>query len=370
MKNELKAASDSASTKQNILDEVAKDLENTREDFRRKIGDLNVKIDSLTTELEISRRDKEASEKLKECAYEEMQVYKDEAVSAKDNYERELAMHAEARKELQSIRTKLDEETASHHHTKDKLQELEKRWDSQKSEWEDTISRMEESNKNSEHRLEEAKKQIEVLHSHISRLSQSLEKAHAEQRSLSSGNEQETLSIDESVTRLEKEVFDLRQVISFQQNEKRLIEDQLDSARRAAERERAAADVAKRSLRDLRSELEIQQNKPNDVSDSSSMDTSLLQTKLQQAEEQLVLLRESNKMLRQETEELKKTTEALTHETNAAKGVIEPINKRCMVLEVEKSALEAEKESLMREVDAWRDRVQGLLKKFNQVSVF
>jgi nucleoprotein TPR len=365
LKGDLQLASERAILKQNILDETAKELEISRADFKQKLEDLNATILSLSAELEASRRDKDASEKQRDCALEEMHIYRNEAIAAKDNYERELALHADARKELHSIRVKLDEEIRAHVCTKDQLKDLVAQLESGRKSWEDSESILKEAQKNTEDRLVDAQKQIEILHNHIARLSQSLEKA----RPTTSEIEQAPSTQDELALRLEKEVFDLRQVINFQQNEKSLMEAQLESARRTAERERAAAEIAKRSLLELRNELECQQNEKNDMVVSSTLETSTsLETKLKVAEEQLVLLRESNKMLRTETENLNTVVETLKNETNVAKSALEPMNKKCMSLEVANSELEAEKASMSRELDAWRERVQGLLKKFNQVN--
>jgi TPR/MLP1/MLP2-like protein. len=368
LKGDLQRASDNAALKQSLLDEAVKELETNRMEFNQKIEDLNATIFSLTTELETSRQDKDASQKQRDSVLEEMRIYRSEANVAKDNYERELALHADARKELHSLRMKLDEETRSHICTKDQLKELEIKVESEKKSWENSTVTLKETQKNAEDRLVEAQKQIEILHNHVARLTESLEKAQSSQHRTASESEESLPTQNEVVARLEKEIFDLRQVVNYQKNEKNLIEAQLESSRRTAERERAAAEIVKRSLQDLRSELQRQQDDTKEVVNVSSAETATsLQTKLNVADEQLVLLRESNKMLRLETEKLNMVVETLKSETNIAKSALEPMNKKCMSLEVSNSELEAEKASLRREVDAWKERVQGLMKKFNQV---
>jgi len=368
LKRDLQTASDNVALKQSFLDEAVKEVETSRTEFNKNIEDLNATILTLRAELESSRLDKDASEKQRDSVLEEMHIYRNEANAAKDNYERELALHADARKELHTLRMKLNDEIHSHIITKDQLKDLENHLESGKKSWEDTSRILRESQKNTESRLVDAQNQIEILHNQISRLSQSLEKAQAGERATHAEGEEEQSTQNETVLRLEKEVCDLRQVTTFQQNEKKLIDAQLESARRSAERERAAAEIAKRSLQELRAEFEREQNEVKDVVGSSNLETTAsLQTKLKVAEDQVVLLRESNKMLRLETEKLGKTVEALKNQINDAQGAFEPIKKKCAALEVANSGLEAEKASLSREVEAWRERVQGLLKKFNQI---
>jgi len=78
-------------------------------------------------------------------------------------------------------------------------------------------------------------------------------------------------------------------------------------------------------------------------------------------------MRESNQLLREETEKLSKSVSTLETDLNDTKVVFEPTVQKCHELEVDKAALEAEKSSLAREVEAWKDRVKSLVSKFHQI---
>ena len=92
-----------------------------------------------------------------------------------------------------------------------------------------------------------------------------------------------------------------------------------------------------------------------------------LREKLKSAEEQLVLLRESNTMLREESHKVTKKLFELQSQFDTLKSSTAPQTKMINNMEVERASLEAEKESLSREVEAWKNRVHNLVSKFNQI---
>ena len=174
----------------------------------------------------------------------------------------------------------------------------------------------------------------------------------------------------EDASALRKTVTDLREMVRFLRSEREMYEAQLESSRRTSERERAAAAVTKRSLDEARAELQILQNQGRSADKENAKSVGEREadaTKIRKAEEQLVLLRESNKLLREEAEKTAKSLQAALLELDTKKKSAAPTEARCRQLEVDKAALEAEKESLAREVDAWKGRVQSLVSKFNTI---
>ena len=371
LNDELKMAKEAALTRQEALEEITKDLSTSRGEQERVADDLKAQIDALKTEIETSKSNQTASETQRSNATEEMKIYKAEATSAKDNYERELALHADARKELQQTRVRWEEEARSHQGTKSQLDNFNYEIASEKSAWEENKRRMEEIQNHAESRLLEAQDQNKILHNQLATLNETLVKIQSEKVDAAADAEgdNDMSSGGDGASLLAKQISELREIVRYQRQEKDVIETQLDSARRTAERERAAAEIAKRSLNQLRIEVDILQkqisDETNDVSSATSVDA--LASKLKQAEDQLVLLRESNAMLRVETEKLRETVEYVNKGTESAKNALGPATEKCRELEVDKSALESEKASLGREVDMWKSRVQGLVKKFNQV---
>ena len=78
-------------------------------------------------------------------------------------------------------------------------------------------------------------------------------------------------------------------------------------------------------------------------------------------------MRESNQLLREEAEKLSKSFSTLDTDLNDTKVVSEPTAQKSHGLEVDKTAIEAEKLILAREVEAWKDCVKIIVSRFHQV---
>ena len=373
LKEELKLVTDTSTARQEAFEELTAGLSTSRGEHEKVVDELKANINAMKTELQTSKTDQISTESQRDNTMQEMNVYKSEARAAKDNYERELALHADARKELQATRGKAESEARLHQNTMSQLNNFNDETARERRAWDESKDRLQEAQKHAEARLAESQEQNKILHSQLAALHETVEKIQTEKVSAvvdSAGEAGETSILAEDSASIAKQVSELREVVRYMRNEKDVIETQLQSARRTAERERAAAEIAKRSLDQLRAEIELLQNEGTKESsvDLSSVDSAVaIAAKLKQAEDQLVLLRESNTMLRAETEKLSQSVEISQNEAQGAKNALEPTKEISRSLEVDKAALEAEKASLIREVDAWKDRVQSLVKKFHQI---
>lgn len=230
--------------------------------------------------------------------------------------------------------------------------------------WQADKIKLEESTQQAKKRYEDLQKQNHLLHEQMTALSENVEKFQAERTSQLVGEKDDNGHTD-------KQLNDMRELLQFKQSECVMLLADLASSKRAAERERTTADMAKKSLDEARAELKvIRDGSKNDGNaGTSNQDTSELRNELKTANDQLVLVRESNTMLREETQRLAKKLADLESECKELKTAASPNNKKLSDMEVEKAALEAEKASLSREVDAWKNRVHSLVSKFNQVRI-
>ena len=209
-----------------------------------------------------------------------------------------------------------------------------------------------------------------MLHSQLETLGQLADKTQAARIEAAAGNAESgdpASTGNAEVNALNKTVTELREVVRFLRSEKEMIQAQVDSANRTAQRERAASTVIKRSLDDARAELQALANVSNTIAEGT--DVKELNEKLQSAEDQLKLLRDSNQLLREEAEKLQLSLATVQSELDASKQSAQPAAKRLRETEVEIASLEAEKASLQREIESWKKRVQSLVSNFNQVHV-
>ncbi|KAL3809139.1 hypothetical protein ACHAXA_007242 [Cyclostephanos tholiformis] len=192
-----------------------------------------------------------------------------------------------------------------------KLKELQADIAAEKASWVLSKAKLEEFLQEAKLRLDDMRIQNKMLHDQMASLSATVEKFQSTKASALMGNESAGDGAEENSDAagavVEKQPSDLRELLRFKQSECAMLEADLASAKRASERERTAAELANRSLEEARSELMVlREVGKDDVGGASASEKEMgdLRAKLNGAEEQLVLLRESNIMLREQKKRL------------------------------------------------------------------
>jgi nucleoprotein TPR len=277
-------------------------------------------------------------------------------------------LHSAARTGLRAAREEAEVEARLRKVADEQADSLKSELAEQRSLLEQEKASLESNLKEYEMNLEETRAQNTLLHGQLEQIGDQIEKIQTGKAAEATEGTPSEGSPDE-VFNLQKTVSELREVVRFLRLEKDMIQAQLDTARRSAERERAVAAVAKRSLDEARVELKVMEESSKGVDAGDGADMDALKEKLRAAEGQSRLLGDSNAHLREEFEKLKNNTSSLEEELDTTKKAAQPSEKRQQELETEKAGLIAEKESLLREIDDWKGRVQSLVSKFNQVRV-
>ena len=354
--------------------ELTNDLMAYRGEKEKAVNELKATIDSLTSQLSGSREDAFQAIARLESLTSEARRYQLDAKNANANYERELALHAEARAALRDARSGMESEQRLRQTIESQLASVQADIEAEKVAWESSKKKLEESLLEAKSRLDDMRTQNNMLHDQMASLSATVDKFQSTKASALMGKEPSHDGAEENAgaadTVGEKQISDLRELLRFKQSECAMLEADLASAKRATERERTAAELANRSLEEARSELKAMRevSKDNDGGSSASdKEMGDLLAKLNGAEEQLVLLRESNTMLREESQKVAKKLSEVQSQFDTLKFSTAPQTEKMKSMEVERASLEAEKESLSREVEAWKNRVHNLVSKFNQI---
>ncbi len=364
----------SEQAKRESVAELTNDLMSHRSEKEKAINELNANIDSLMTQLVGSKEDAAKAIARTESLTAEAKRYQLDAKNANDNYERELALHAEARTELRDTRSALESEQRLRESVESQLATSLAEFEAEKVAWELTKTKLEKSLQDVKSRLEIMRSQNNLLHDQMASLSATVNKFQSDKASrlvgdISPGDEGAGETTGNASSDGGKQLADLRELLKFKQSESTMLEADLASAKRASERERAAAELAKRSLEEARSELKLlrEGNVLDGAWDAPESDIGTLHTKLKSAEDQLVLIRESNTMLREESQKITKKLSDVMAEFNSYKSSTASQAERMKSMEIVRSSLEAEKESFSQEVEAWKKRVHSLVSKFNQI---
>jgi len=363
LKSELEWAKKTATLKQDALDEISQDLSKSRTEQDKTVTELKSSIDQLTADLEALKKDKDVLNGQVDSLNSEIVAYKADASAATNNYERELALHSSALSSLRKAREEVEKEKDVRQKAESIARSIKEEWAGEKHAWEESKTKLEEADKEAKQLLEDSKKQNDILHNQLESLSNTVDKFQSDRASsLSQSGETDNSSEQQQ----QKQVSELREVVRFLRSERDLFETQLQTARRASQRELAKAEISAKELEAARAELEIARKRGLESNDSSDS-VSDLKSKLKQAEQQLILLNESNKLLRDESEKLDQKMVSTEKQANESLAKIDPLETKCRNLQINNSALGAEKKSLLREVDDWRDRVSSLVSKFHQI---
>ena len=347
--------------------ELTKDLMAHRGEKDKSVNELQAKIDSLTTQLTGAKEDASKAIARMESLNTEAKRYQLDAKNANVNYERELALHAEARTSLRDARSEMESEQRQRETAESQLAMALAEIDGERSAWESSKAKLEESLKEAKTRLEDMRSQNNLLHDQMTSLSATVDKFQSDKATELVGEESSGEKTG-ATSAGEKQLSDLRELLRFKQSECTMLEADLASAKRASERERTSAELAKRSLEEARSELKVMREGDKEgggTTTEKEMDD--LRTKLKGAEEQLVLIHDSNKHLREESQKVNKKLSEIQSQFKVLKMSTAPQSEKMKSMQVEQASLQAEKESLSREVEAWKGRVHSLVSKFNQV---
>lgn len=250
----------------------------------------------------------------------------------------------------------------------DQIEEERKLWDEQKKKVDLTIKDLEKNLEDSRAQNALLHRQLEAQGDQLARfLSDRIDAAAAADEATRDEGDVGAESLPSLVEALRKSESDLREIVRYMRSENETSRAREDAARRTAETEKAVAAATKRSLVEARAELKILRSNQASVAESEGTLTMELKEKLDAVSEQLTLLRESNKLLREESDKFQATVSSLQSELSIAKNSVAPNERRLQEIEVEKGALEAEKASLIRELEAWKGRVRNLVSSSKQV---
>uniref|UniRef100_A0A7S1FWX9 Nucleoprotein TPR/MLP1-2 domain-containing protein n=1 Tax=Corethron hystrix TaxID=216773 RepID=A0A7S1FWX9_9STRA len=276
-------------------------------------------------------------------------------VTARENYERELQLHAEARTDLRNVLEGKKRIAKKLNTAELKSESIEVGFSNAKKEWELYRTRTEEEKQTLEERVEVLSNQNSLLHAQMSSLSVSLEKLQSHGGSSSS---EEDPSDDQ-----EKSIKALRDVIQFMRKEKEIIQAKMKVMQHDLEHVRSTKEVTAKALDETRAELKLRDDENALKGDSTIEVKHVTADQIQQ----LNLLRESNVMLREDSQRSLTKLENANKKLHEAKSALAPTMEKMRMLDAEKQALEIEKNSVEKELEVWRGRVKGLVDRYHQI---
>jgi nucleoprotein TPR len=254
LQSHLDVATTQSSKSKEIIAELTDDLAAQRDERSKELEKMDKLINELRAQSEEYRRDAESAQNRYAQLETEVIVLRTDVVSAQTNYERELSLHATARTDLRAAKEVQEAELRLRTIAEEQAAAAKADLIDQLASFEAKKAEMESREKEYEKNLDDTRAQNALLHGQLETINKQIERIQSGKGGMAEDAEGMT-----EADSLHKTISELREVVRFVRADKEMIQNQLDSARRAAERERASAAIAKRSLEEARAELKVLQ---------------------------------------------------------------------------------------------------------------
>ncbi|TYZ67682.1 hypothetical protein PybrP1_003838 [[Pythium] brassicae (nom. inval.)] len=322
---------------------------------------------------------------------DELVLVKADLSSAQENYERELQLRStEVAKAAAARKLLEDEQRAKLALTRD-VQTLEARVAAVDREALEQLTSLREKLAGAAEANESLAQQNKLLHSQLERASSQVRRAHEQAlmksvlapRAASDSAEPDASSVsarDDGAARVahEREVDDLRSVIAFLRRESEIATSKLELCQQEVQRYRAQVltleSTAERLRGDMKAAAAATSASSADAvsvgssSDKPSSDAGVTDAAKRFAQlEQLSLLRESNATLRDESQRYLAKLKAEEAKVAALEAQLAPLRASETALKAQVAALQQEVATLNEANKRWKQRVEQLVEKYQQV---
>ncbi|CAI5706289.1 unnamed protein product [Peronospora farinosa] len=302
---------------------------------------------------------------------EEMTKMKRELETTQENYERELQLHAAevsksstSRREIEQIRKTVREYEAEIEALNGKVLSVEKEAQLQSETFQKRLDEVVEA-KNA------VVEQNKLLHSQLERAATQVRRAH-EQEMLKVVGTQLSVSNQEAgegaaaLSTHEKEVDDLRSVVAYLRRESEIAESKLELSQQEVQRGRAQIFSLESTIERLRGEVKALSDAASAVGKQTTATSADDEKRVAQLE-QLSLLRESNATLRDENQKSLAKLKTEEAKVSSLKAKLVPLQNAEVALKMQVTSLKQEVETLNDANKRWKQRVDQLVEKYQQV---
>ncbi|KAJ5570589.1 uncharacterized protein N7459_010019 [Penicillium hispanicum] len=347
---------------QTRVEEISAELSNTNTEIsklREEQGEATRHLEeqkaSFESEITRLKDDNERHIAAAQFHEEDMKAQAEISQQAQQNYESELVKHAEAAKNLQTVRAEANQlklditevRTQSETYKRD-LALKEESWSEQRARYESELTELQK-------RRDEVLHQNSLLHSQLENISTQIS---ALQRDRATIAEDENEEGEQAAPNLEG----LQEVIKYLRREKEIVEVQYHLSTQEGKRLRQQLDYTQSQLDETRSKLE-QQHRAAADSDHNALSHSKLMDTLNE----LNVFRESNVTLRSQ---VKQTETALAEKSTRVDELvqqIEPLETKIRELENNLEGKDGEMQILQADRDRYQQRIQNILQKYDRV---
>ncbi|KAG1684902.1 hypothetical protein DVH05_010168 [Phytophthora capsici] len=299
---------------------------------------------------------------------EEMGKMKRELETTQENYERELQLHASevaksssSRREMDELRRAVREREADIEALNVKVESVEKEAQLQL----ETLQKRVDEAVEAKNAITEQNK---LLHLQLERAAAQVRRAHEQEmlKAASSSNQDSSEGASAASNAHEKEIDDLRSVVAYLRRESEIAESKLELSQQEVQRGRAQIFSLESTIERLRGEIKALSDATAAAGKQTSATSADDEKRVAQLE-QLSLLRESNATLRDENQKSLAKLKEEEAKVRDLKEKLVPLQNAEAALKTQVASLKQEIETLNDANKRWKQRVDQLVEKYQQV---
>ncbi|KAL3669066.1 hypothetical protein V7S43_005450 [Phytophthora oleae] len=299
---------------------------------------------------------------------EEMGKMKRELDTTQENYERELQLHASevaksssSRRELDELRRTVREREADIKALNVKVESVEKETQLQL----ETLQKRVDEAVEAKNAITEQNK---LLHLQLERAAAQVRRAHEQEmlKVASSSNQEAGEGAAAASNTHEKEIDDLRSVVAYLRRESEIAESKLELSQQEVQRGRAQIFSLESTIERLRGEIKALSDAATAAGKQTTATSANDEKRVAQLE-QLSLLRESNATLRDENQKSLAKLKEEEAKVRDLEGKLVPLQNAEAALKTQVASLKQEVETLNDANKRWKQRVDQLVEKYQQV---
>ncbi|ETW01163.1 hypothetical protein H310_06763 [Aphanomyces invadans] len=276
--------------------------------------------------------------------------------TAQDNYSRELQAHATAEQQLNDLRKQMDAATKAIKAAEGQRDELQRVLNGIEGQHTKTTDALKDALADAQSSVESLTEQNKLLHSQLDVLTQDFNRLQ-EAATLKAFHDREAVPETEH----DKQVRELRAIISSLRRDLEIAQSKSDVAKQEVLRHQGHIKTLEKSLDRVKAEYEVSKL------EQAKMLTATEQNKRSAQLDTLSLLRESNAMLRDENDKNLKKCKDKDAIIESLEAQIQPLQTAEGVLKSQIQALKEDVESLTQANKRWKDRVNQLVEKYQQI---
>jgi nucleoprotein TPR len=312
-------------------------------------------LEDTIVDLSTSERTSETDRTTRES---EVRQQEERALAAEDRYSREVIVHAESIKTIETLKRQLSVAQATSRENLSEAANAQAKLAASEGSWKQQKEALDKEIADLNARSKDLSAQNALLHQHLETVST---QATRIRQAVDSSTTEGTSGDADVGGDVDTKVSELRSVVAYLRKEKEIVDLQLELSKQENVRLKAQIEHLTQSLQETRATLAEERERAMEAATSDAQHAEMLERI-----NQFNIVRESNATLRAECETYAKRSRELDAKLQALSTELEPVKEQARVAQAELQARDAQITRLEGESRRWQERNAQLLSKYDR----